>query len=208
MPTSPTPLKIVVLISGNGTNLQAIIDAIAKGLPAKICAVISNKPGAYGLQRAAQANIPHSVLSPNNFSSAYDYELALQKQVDRYHPDLIVLAGFMRVLSATTLHHWGTNRIINIHPSLLPKYRGLNTHQRVLDAKEKQHGVSVHFVTEDLDGGPVIAQMSLDILPEDTAQTLATRIQTLEHTLYPMVIDWFVHHRVQLIDGHVQLDGI
>lgn len=207
MPTSPIALKIVVLISGNGTNLQAIIDAIAKGLPAKICAVISNKLEAFGLQRAAQANIPHSVLSPNNFSSAHDYELALQQQIDFYQPDLIVLAGFMRVLSATTIHHWGVGRIINMHPSLLPKYRGLHTHQRVIEAQEKQHGISIHFVTKDLDGGPIIAQMAIDMGPEDTIDTLTTRIQALEHKLYPTVIDWFAHGRVQLINDRVYFDN-
>lgn len=201
-------LKIVVLISGNGSNLQAIIDAIAEGLPATICAVISNKPEAYGLQRAAQANIPHHVLSPKNFSSAQDYELALQEQVDFYQPDLIVLAGYMRILSAPTVQHWGTHRIINLHPSLLPKYPGINTHERALKAKEKQHGVSIHFVTENLDAGPIIAQKSLEILPNETAESLEARIHEIEYQLYPMVLDWFAHNKVKFIDGHVRINSI
>ena len=203
-----SPFKLVVLISGNGSNLQAIINAIVeKKIRASICAVISNKANAYGLERAAQAGIPSHIISADNFPNSYDYELALQKQVDYYQPDLIVLAGFMRVLSKTTIYHWGPSRIINIHPSLLPKYRGLHTHKRAIQAKEKDHGASIHFVTEELDGGPVIAQISLDILPEDTAESLAVRVQKLEHLLYPAIISWFVHDRVKLVNKHVELDG-
>lgn len=192
-----TPLKIVVLISGNGSNLQAIIDAIAKGLPAKIAAVISNRPEAYGLERAKKAGIPAYTLSLKDFPN----------QVDPLQPDLIVLAGFMQMLSPEIIHHWGTGRMINLHPSLLPKYRGLHTHQRVIEAQEKQHGISIHFVTKDLDGGPIIAQMAIDMGPEDTIDTLTTRIQALEHKLYPTVIDWFAHGRVQLINDRVYLDN-
>lgn len=203
-----SPFKLVVLISGNGSNLQAIINAIAqKKLSAVICAVISNQANAYGLERAIQAGIPTHILAANNFPNSYDYELALQKQVDYYQPNLIVLAGFMRILSKATIYHWGPGRIINIHPSLLPKYRGLHTHKRVIEAKEKQHGVSIHFVTEELDGGPVIAQSSLDILPEDSTESLALRVQKLEHLLYPIVINGLVQNRVKLVNKHVELDG-
>ena len=203
-----SPFKLVVLISGNGSNLQAIINAIVeKKIRVSICAVISNKANAYGLERAAQAGIPSHIISADNFPNSYGYELALHKQVDYYQPDLIVLAGFMRVLSKTTIYHWGPGRIINIHPSLLPKYRGLHTHKRAIQAKEKDHGASIHFVTEELDGGPVIAQMSLHILPEETPESLAARVQKLEHLLYPAIISWFVHDRVKLVNKYVELDG-
>lgn len=205
MPT--TPLKIVVLISGNGSNLQAIIDAIANGLPAKICAVISNRPEAYGLERATQAHIPNHTISLKDFPSYHEYNLAMQQQVDPLQPDLIVLAGFMQMLSPEIVQHWGTGRILNLHPSLLPKYPGLHTHQRVLEAQEKQHGVSVHFVTKDLDGGPIIAQMAVNVRSEDTIDSLAIRIQALEHQLYPKVIEWFAQGRVQLVNDRVYFDN-
>lgn len=184
------------------------MDAIDKGLPATICAVISNNPKAYGLQRAAQANIPNHSLSPKAFTSMQEYELTLQRQVDLYQPDLIVLAGYMCILSAPTVQHWGVNRIVNLHPSLLPKYPGLHTHARVLKAKEKYHGVSVHFVTAQLDAGPIIAQRSLEVLPNETLESLEARIHTIEHALYPEVIDWFARDNVKLINGHVVINGI
>lgn len=194
MPT--TPLKIVVLISGNGSNLQAIIDAIANGLPVKICAVISNRPEAYGLERAKKAGIPAYALSLKDLPS----------QIDPFQPDLIVLAGFMKLLPPELVDHWETGHIINLHPSLLPKYRGLHTHQRVLQAQEKQHGISIHFVSKDLDGGPIIAQMALDVHSNETMRSLTARIQALEHTLYPTVIHWFAESRVQLRNNRVYLD--
>jgi len=186
-----------VLISGNGSTLQAIINAIVKGLPAQIAAVISNRPDAYGLERAKKAGIPAYVLSLKDIPS----------QVDLLQPDLIVLAGFMQILPPEIIDHWGTERIINLHPSLLPKYCGLNTYERVIEAQEKQHGSTIHFVTKELDKGPIIAQMALDILPEDTVDSLRARIHALEHKLYPAVIDWFAHGRVQLINGHVYFDN-
>lgn len=190
------PLKIVVLISGNGSTLQAIIDAIANGLPAQIAAVISNRADAYGLERAKKAGIPTYTLSLKDLSS----------HVDPLQPDLIVLAGFMQLLPPEIIDHWGTERVINLHPSLLPKYRGLHTHQRVIEAQEKQHGSTIHFVTKDLDEGPIIAQMALDVLPEDTVDSLSARIHALEYKLYPAVIDWFAQDRVQLINKRVYLD--
>lgn len=202
-----TPIKIVVLISGNGSNLQAIIDAINNGLPAKICAVISDQANAYGLKRAVKANIPSLLLSPRDFATRDEYERALQEKVAQLQPDLIVLAGFMRILSADTIQRWGVGRLINIHPSLLPKYRGLNTHQQVIEAKETHHGASVHFVTAELDAGPIIAQASLEVSPHDTAESLANRVLELEHKLYPSVIDCFAHNKLHFKDGRVYLEG-
>jgi phosphoribosylglycinamide formyltransferase 1 len=171
-------LSIVILISGHGSNLQAIIDAIRNGLAVEIRAVISNRADAFGLQRAQQAGIPTHVISE---------EAQLQSQIDAYAPRLIVLAGFMQRLSADFVQHY-EGRIINIHPSLLPKYRGLHTHRRVLAAGETLHGVTVHFVTAELDAGPIISQASLTIEPTDTEASLEQRIHTLEHRLYPEVL--------------------
>lgn len=180
--------RIVVLISGHGSNLQAIIDAVKQGqIASEIVLVLSNKATAYGLERARQAGIPTKVLSGSEYASKEAYDQALQKILAQYRPDLIVLAGFMRILSAEFIAAF-PNKIINIHPSLLPKYKGLHTHQRVLDAGDKIHGVSIHYVTADLDGGPIIEQASLEVLPDDTVENLANRIHELEHRLYPKVI--------------------
>jgi len=181
---------IIVLISGNGTNLQAIIDAIDKGLPAQIRAVISNRDDAYGLERARLANIPTEVLPYKGFKDRVDYDLALEKLIDKYQPKLVVMAGFMRIIGPELVKHL-RGRLINIHPSLLPKYRGLDTHQRVLAAGDKEHGVSIHFVTDDLDGGPIIAQAKIEIAPDDTPETLEAKIHKQEHILYPEVIRGF-----------------
>lgn len=180
--------RIAVLISGNGSNLQAIIDAVNQGqIQAEIVLVLSNKASAYGLQRAQQANIPTEILSGKDFDSRESYDMALQKILDTYRPDLIVLAGFMRILSENFVNHFA-GKLINIHPSLLPKYKGINTHQRVLDAGDKIHGVTIHYVTADLDDGPIIEQASLEVLSDETADTLEARIHQLEHELYPRVI--------------------
>lgn len=186
------PLGIVVLISGQGSNLQAIIDAIAREhLPISIQSVISDKADAYGLVRAQAANIPTTVLSSQGYRGdrlAYDRDL--QKIIDCYLPDLIVMAGFMRILSAPFVQHY-QGKIINIHPSLLPLYTGLHTHERVLAAGDAEHGATVHFVTEELDGGPIIAQSKLQVLPEDTVDSLKMRVHALEHQLYPQVLKNF-----------------
>ena len=201
------PLSIVVLISGNGSNLQAIIDAIDSGqLNARICAVISNKADAYGLQRAQQANIPSQILDHKDFSDRESFDQALMQCIDQYQPDLIVLAGFMRILSDGFVQHY-LGKMLNIHPSLLPKYQGLNTHQRVLDADDKEHGVSIHFVTPELDGGPIILQAHIPVKTGDTADTLAQRIHEQEHIIYPLVIDWFAHHRVKMENHTVFFDN-
>lgn len=205
------PLRIVALISGNGSNLQAIIDAIkSESIPAEVCAVISNQADAYGLTRAKKANIPAKVLDHKAFakseSGREDFDKTLQSLIDSFQPDLVVLAGFMRILSDDFVQHY-MGHMVNIHPSLLPKYKGLNTHQRILDAGETQHGASVHFVTNELDSGAVILQATVPVLPDDDADSLATRVQNVEHIVYPHVVRWFAGHRLRLENGTVLLDG-
>ncbi len=204
---STPALPIVVLISGSGTNLQAIIDAIQdKKLNAEIKAVISNRPGVKGLQRAEAAGIATEVLDHRNFDSRENFDQALQQLIDSYQPALVILAGFMRILSEDFVNHY-TGRMLNIHPSLLPDFRGLNTHQRVLDAKRNEHGVSVHFVTNELDSGPLVIQAVIPVYAEDTAETLAARIHTQEHIIYPMAIDWFAQGRLTWKNNQAVLDN-
>ncbi len=201
-----TPLPVVVLISGSGSNLQAIIDAIGAGLPAEIRAVFSNEPQAYGLTRAREAGIPAEVIDHRDYADRESFDRALMARIDHYQPALIVLAGFMRILSEDFVNHY-RGRMLNIHPSLLPRYQGLNTHQRVLDAGDATHGVSVHFVTPELDGGPVILQAEIPVHADDDAGQLADRIHQQEHLIYPLVIRWFAEGRLQLDDDTVRLDG-
>jgi len=189
-------LPIVVLISGNGSNLQAIIDATQNGgLPVEICAVISNRPDAYGLERARTANIPAEVIDHKAFGSRAEYEAALQQLIDQHQPALVVLAGYMRILGDAFVDHY-QGRMLNIHPSLLPAFPGLNTHQRALDAAVAEHGASIHFVTNELDGGPVVLQAAIPVLPDDDAKTLAERVHTQEHQIYPLAIRWFAEGRL------------
>lgn len=191
-------LRLVVLISGNGSNLQAIIDACRQGsLDAEIAAVISNKADAYGLQRAQQASITHEVLDHTQFDSREAFDQVLMQHIDAYQPGLVVLAGFMRILSNGFVEHY-PGRMLNIHPSLLPKYQGLNTHQRALEAGDKIHGTSVHFVTADLDGGPVVLQAEIPVLADDDEQSLATRVLEKEHEIYPQAIQWFAEGRLPM----------
>jgi len=193
-----TPIRLVVLISGNGSNLQAIIDSIAtRQLPAKIVAVISNKADAYGLERAKKAGIEHRVLSHIDYADRQQYDQALQALIDGYQPDLVILAGFMRILSDEFVKHY-LNKMMNIHPSLLPKYKGLNTHQRAIDAGDKEHGCSVHFVTPELDGGPIILQATVPVKEDDTAETLAQRVHEEEHRIYPEAIRLFAENKLSL----------
>lgn len=193
-----SPIRLVVLISGNGSNLQAIIDDIANNnLPAQVVAVISNKADAYGLERAKKAGIDQRIISHKDFSNREQYDLALKELIDSYHPDLIILAGFMRILSNEFVEHF-LNKMMNIHPSLLPKYKGLNTHQRAIDAGDKKHGCSVHFVTPELDDGPVILQATVDIEENDTAETLAARVHQQEHIIYPEAIRLFAENKLSL----------
>lgn len=190
--------SVVVLISGSGTNLQAIIDACASGkIQGQVTAVISNKDGVFGLERAAKANIPSQVLSHKNYDSRELYDQALIEEVDKYQPDVVVLAGFMRILTANFVEHY-QGKLINIHPSLLPKYQGLDTHQRAIDAGDSEHGCSVHFVTEELDGGPVILQAKVPVFEDDDADTLAQRVHVQEHQIYPMVVKWMCEKRLTM----------
>jgi len=199
--------NIVVLISGNGSNLQAIIDAIqTKEIHAKIGMVISDKPDAYGLTRATEAKIPTHVITRQDYPERAKYDEALGTVLEQQAPDLIVLAGFMRILGDTIVDQF-YGRLINIHPSLLPKHRGLHTHQRVLDAGDSEHGATVHFVANELDAGPIIAQLSCQVDKNDTADSLQKRVQVLEHQLYPQVVKWFVDKRIKLVNNSVQLDN-
>ena len=199
--------RLVVLISGSGTNLQALIDGCNNGsIAASIAAVISNRPDAYGLERARAAGIEALCIDHRQFVSREEFDRALQQQIDRHEPDLVVLAGFMRILTpAFTRHYLG--RMLNIHPSLLPKYPGLNTHQRALDAGDDIHGVTVHFVTPELDGGPNIIQAVVPILEGDDARKLALRVLTQEHEIYPMAVNWFMQGRLRMTDSGCLLDG-
>ena len=167
--------------------------------------MISNNPDAFGLQRAAQAGIATRVINHREFASRQAFDQALADELDHFNPDLIVLAGFMRILSAQFVEHF-SGRIVNIHPSLLPLYTGTNTHQRVLDAGETEHGVSVHFVTEELDGGPVIAHARVPVLESDTAADLAARVAQKEHIVYPRVVSWFASGKLKMKGNHAYME--
>ena len=205
--------EIVVLVSGFGSNLQALIDA-AKAHPNQytIKAVICNRPQAYALERARQANIPSFTICATAGQTRESYDQHLNQQLETLQPDLIVMAGFMRILSAGFTEKW-QHKLINIHPSLLPKYPGLNTHQRALEAGDTVHGISVHYVSAEVDGGPIIAQAALNIKPQDTAETLARRIHKLEHQLLPAVVSAIAskkihysltHHQVTFLGNVIQ----
>lgn len=199
--------RIVVLISGSGTNLQALIDAVSAGqIPADIVAVISNRPGVGGLERAANAGITTQVLDHKAFADRHAFDTALAVEIDQWQPDLVVLAGFMRILTPEFTRRYA-GKMLNIHPSLLPAYQGLATHQRALDAGEKVHGVTVHFVTEELDGGPNVIQARVPVLPDDDATSLANRVQRQEHLIYPLAVQWFTQSRLRLEAGKVWLDN-
>jgi phosphoribosylglycinamide formyltransferase-1 len=182
--------NIVVLVSGSGSNLQSIIDHADSGaLDARVAAVISDNPEAYGLVRAKQAGVPALVLCPDDYSSRDAFEIALVDLVTQYRPRLIVLAGFMRILGPQFVNAFNTC-IVNIHPSLLPRHRGLNTHQRAIDAGDSEHGATVHFVTAELDHGPVIIQAAVSIDPADNATSLQRKVLREEHVIYPKAIQW------------------
>jgi len=189
----------VVLISGNGSNLQSIIDN-AKSIDLTICCVVSNKMDAFGLKRAAKVGIPCVALDETLFDSKLGFDQEIMKVIDNYQAKVIILAGYMRILSADFISKY-SGKILNIHPSLLPKFPGLNTHQRAIDASEKKHGASVHFVTEEVDGGPVIAQQSVNIDSTDNPQTLAKKVLEKEHILYPQVIRWYTQGRLKLLNN-------
>ena len=199
--------RIVVLISGGGSNLQALIDTAAKQqLGGQLVAVISNRPDAGGLQRARDAGIPTRVLDHRQFSDRAAFDQALAEIVDDQAPDLVVLAGFMRILTDRFVRHY-LGRMLNIHPSLLPLYPGLKTHARALEAGDAEHGATVHFVTPDLDGGPPAAQVRVPVYSKDTTADLAARVLVQEHRLYPAVVRWFCQGRLQYRDGIAWFDG-
>lgn len=186
--------RIVILISGRGSNLQAILDA---KLPCNIAAVISNRVDAGGLQIAQNIGIPTAVVAHKDFADRESFDAALARTIDAYHPDVVVLAGFMRILSAGFVNRY-YGRLINIHPSLLPAYAGMHTHARALQDGVKIHGCTVHFVTPDLDHGPIIVQAAIPVLPDDTEQTLAERLLYQEHRVYPQAIRWLCQDQVEL----------
>jgi phosphoribosylglycinamide formyltransferase-1 len=199
-------LPIVVLISGSGSNLQAIIDAARDDLPVEIRAVVSNRADAFGLERARQAGIPARVLSHQEFADRAAYDEALTALIDSYQPQLVVLAGFMRILTDSFVRHYD-GRLLNIHPSLLPRHRGLHTHQSALDAGDSEHGATVHFVVPELDAGPVVLQARVKIEKGDTAESLAARVLVEEHRIYPQALRWYAEGRLRLVDGIAHLDG-
>lgn len=204
--------NVVVLISGSGSNLQALIDSIqtsadaSASSPARICAVISNRADAYGLQRAQQAGIATQVLDHKQFDDREAFDTALAQAIDSYEPQLVILAGFMRILSAGFVRHYA-GQLLNIHPSLLPKYKGLHTHQRALEAGDSEHGCSVHFVTEELDGGPLVIQAVIPVRSDDSPTSLAQRVHEQEHLIYPLAMRWFAEGRLRLDEQGAMLDG-
>ena len=198
--------RAAILISGSGTNLQAFIDAVAAGdLDLDLCVVLSNRPDAFGLERAEKAGIPTACIRHGDYPDRESFDRAVIEELDRFKPDLLVLAGFMRILSPMFVDHY-EGRILNIHPALLPKYPGLNTHQRALDAGDEWHGSTVHFVTEELDGGPRILQGRLRVDPEETAGELQTRVQAIEHQIYPEAAGLVGSGRVVFKDGKSWVD--
>ena len=201
------PCDVVVLISGSGSNLQALIDSLGEDSPVRIRAVVSNRAEAYGLQRAQAVDIDTHVLQHKGFADREAFDAALIEIIDAYQPQLVVLAGFMRILSAGFVRHY-QGRLLNIHPSLLPKYKGLDTHRRALDAGDQEHGCSVHFVTEELDGGPVAIQARLKIEPNESIDHLTDRVHAAEHIIYPLAVRWFADGRLRLADQGAMLDNV
>lgn len=198
--------SIVILISGSGSNLQAIIDAVAeKKIHARISAVISNRPDALGLKKAETAGIKTIIIDHTDFTDRQAFDAALEEQVAELKPELIVLAGFMKILPETFIKQY-EGRMLNIHPSLLPELKGLHTHRRALEAGHRQHGASVHFVSNELDSGAVVIQASLDVLDDDE-KTLAARVLQQEHVIYPLAIEWFVTDRLKLINKQLHFDN-
>ena len=208
--TSETPstrCSLIVLISGSGSNLQAIIDAQQDpDYPAEISTVISNKPDVKGLERAAKAGIATKVISHQDYPDRTSYDAQLASVIDQYDPCLVILAGFMRILTDDFVNHYA-GRMLNIHPSLLPKYKGLNTHQQAIEAGDREHGATVHFVTPDLDSGPLIIQARVPVLEDDTADILAARVLEKEHIIYPKAIAQVASGLVRLENDVVSLNG-
>lgn len=206
-PEKPEPSRIVILISGSGSNMQAIAEACTKReIDGEIVAVISNRPGVMGLDRATSFGVPTQVVDHTEYSSREEFDVHLMRAIDEYTPDLVVLAGFMRILTPDFVRRY-KGRMLNIHPSLLPKYKGLDTHKRALEAGDKEHGVTVHFVSEDLDGGPNVIQAVVPVLDDDNIDTLRTRVQVQEHVIYPIAVKWFVEGRLTMEKGDAYFDN-
>lgn len=195
--------NIVILISGRGSNMEAVVRAAqAEQWPARIAAVISNRADAKGLEFAAAHGIATAVVPNKEYASREAFDTALAEAIDAFAPDLVVLAGFMRILTPAFVEHYA-GRMLNIHPSLLPHFPGLHTHEAALAAGHAQHGATVHFVTAELDHGPMVDQVAVPVLPGDTAQTLSARVLEQEHVLYPRAIRWFIEDKLQVEDGQV-----
>ncbi len=205
MKSADARLPVVVLISGSGSNLQALIDTSAAGGPFRISAVISNRPGVRGLERADAAGIPTRVIDHTAFPDRDSFDSALAGAIEAFEPRLVVLAGFMRILTDGFVNRF-SGHMLNIHPSLLPAFQGLHTHRRALQQGVAEHGASVHFVTAELDGGPVIAQAGVPVEPGDTESVLAARVLEREHELLPQVVSWFAQGRLSMRDGQVWFD--
>jgi len=201
------PCNVVVLISGSGSNLQALIDSLGEESPVRIRAVVSNRAEAFGLQRAQAVDIATHVVQHKDFADREAFDAALIEIIDTHEPQLVVLAGFMRILTPGFVRHY-QGRLLNIHPSLLPKYKGLDTHRRALEAGDREHGCSVHFVTEELDGGPVAIQASLTIEPGESIGALTDRVHAAEHIIYPLAVRWFAEGRLRLAEQGAMLDNI
>jgi len=200
-------IRAIAMISGRGSNLQAIFTAIIeKNLKLDICALVSNRCDATGLTLAERNNIATHCVNNDDFVDREAYDQALLAIMKPYHADLIIMAGFMRILSPLFIDYY-RGKILNIHPSLLPKYRGLNTHQRALNSQDVEHGACVHFVTAELDGGPIIIQARVPILKNDDVSSLSQRVLNQEHKIYPLAIRWFIERRLEMIDNTGYLDG-
>jgi len=195
--------SVVILISGRGSNMEALVRA---GLPGRISAVISNRPDAAGLRFAVENGIATAVVDHQRYPSREAFDAALAQAIDRYEPDLLAHAGFMRILGGEFVRRF-EGRMLNIHPSLLPAFPGLHTHRRALEAGDRVHGASVHFVTEELDGGPLVVQARVPVLPGDDETRLSARVQRVEHRIYPRAVGWLAERRLVLIDGKARLDG-
>lgn len=201
------PARIVVLISGSGSNMQAIAQSChKKEMDAEIVAVISNRPGVAGLDRAENLGIATDIVDHTEFATREEFDINLIRAIDEHSPDIVVLAGFMRILTADFVRRY-KGKLINIHPSLLPKHKGLNTHKRALEAGDSEHGVTVHFVSEDLDGGPNIIQAVVPVLDDDNDQTLQVRVQAQEHVIFPIAVKWFVEGRLSMTKGDAYFDN-
>ena len=199
--------RLVVLISGQGSNLQAILEACQQQrIHGSVAAVFSNKADAYGLTRAREAGVAAHALSAADFADREAFDRQLMLEIDAYAPDLVILAGYMRILSPAFVAHY-TGRMLNIHPSLLPKYPGLHTHRQAIENGDEEHGTSVHFVTEQLDGGPVILQAKVPVFAGDTEVDVTERVQHQEYAIYPLVIGWYLQGRLAMRDDAAWLDG-